>query len=420
MARLVQTLLLSADPGLASEVSAIVDELPEDLRLVLHVESDERRGVERAVNRRMDLVILEIDDDIGRMARVVSEITRADPAPIVVAAHRPGVFQDDAGLSAAFVALLRAGVRDFLRRPLATAELEALVRREFEGAGEHSARRGRVLSFVGSKGGVGKSTLAANLAVDLARNASVLLVDASLQHGVIADLFDLRPDLDLTDAAQQIDRLDGRLLTTLSTEHESGVRVLAAPKNAVDAAAIDDGILARVLAEARRTFDYVIIDTFPLIESLTVAVLDLSDLVFVVLNDFVPTVGGTAELLKVLRRLGVDDARVRVVLNRTHPGGRARVAAPDVAARLATDVDFVVPFSRRVMSATSLGRPPMMTVGRRLGWGRALAKITREALDWQAAGLAAPSVSLDGAVESLDEDPTRPAPPTYASEEVEA
>ncbi|MEM9799946.1 MAG: AAA family ATPase [Planctomycetota bacterium] len=405
MVRLVQTLLLSADPGLAAELSSAAEELTDDLRLALHVETDERQGVERAAHRRTDLVIIEMDEDVERCARIVAEIQRSDPAPVVAVAHRPGAFGDDAALSAAFVRLLRAGARDFLRRPLPASELEALVRRQFGDEGAASSRRGRIVSFVGSKGGVGKSTLAVNVAVDLARRGTVLLVDASLQHGVLAELLDLEPEFTIRDAARQIDRLDARLLTTLSMPHASGVRLLAAPKGAVEAAEIDDGILARVLAEARRAFDFVVVDTFPLVESVTVAVLDLSDLAFVTLNDFVPTVGGTAELLGVLRRLGVDDARVRVVLNRTHPGRRARVAAADVAARLDHDVDFVVPYSRGVLAATGLGRPPAQSVGRHFGWGRAVDRIAREAAEWKDEGLADPSVSLDGTT------PQPPVPP---------
>lgn len=379
-------LLVSRDASLKSEVEGALGELPEDMRLALHTELDERRGIEHAVHRSPDLVLLELRDDPEEVRRAAAEITRASSDPLVIVVYRPNVAGGEGRSEALLIELMRAGVRDFLRRPLSTGELEDLLRRHVTSAGREQSTRGQVLSFVGNKGGVGKSTLSVSVACGLARKAPgrVLLIDASLQQGSLCELLGVTPEATISDAARQEARLDERLLRMLSASHESGLRVLAAPTNAIDAAPIDDQAFARILAVARRAFDYVIVDTFPLIDSVTVAILDVSDLVFVVLNDLVPTVLGTAELLKVLARIGVSEERIRVVLNHPNQPYRGRLSGVDVAQRLGQDLDFVVPYDKRVLASTNTGSPHALRASRWRGFGRSLREIETSILSRRA------------------------------------
>ena len=296
--------------------------------------------------------------------------------------YRPQVVGGDGRSASLLIDLMRAGAKDFLRRPLSASELEELLRRHFWKSSREAAPRGQVVSFLGNKGGVGKSTLSLSVACGLARTAPdrILLIDASLQHGAMCDLLGVAPEATISDAARQVDRLDERLLRMLSTPHGSGLRVLAAPPNAIDAAPVDDQAFARILAVARRAFDYVIVDTFPLIDSVTVAILDVADRIFVVSNDFVPAVLGTVELLNVLERIGVSQERIRVVLNHSSGGYRGRLRGADVARRLARDIDFVVPYSRRVLASTNTGEPYALRASRHWGFGRAIRRIEEEIL----------------------------------------
>jgi len=334
------------------------------------------------VNRTVDVVFLELEDDLDEARRIATEISTGVSDPVIVMIYRPQVVGGDGRSASLLIDLMRAGARDFLRRPVATSEVEDLLRRHFEHAGEKKAPRGRVISFIGNKGGVGKSTLSLSVACSLAQRAPdrVLLIDASLQHGAMCELLGVEPEATVSDAARQVDRLDERLLRMLSTPHESGLRVLAAPPNAIDAAPVDDQAFARILSVARRAFDFVIVDTFPLIDSITVAILDVADLAFVVLNDFIPAVLGTAELLSVLGRLGVSEERIRVVLNHANGGYRGRLRDADVARRLDHDLNFVVPFSRKVLAATNTGEPFVMRAPKRWGFGKAIRLIEDEIL----------------------------------------
>ena len=396
MQRTLQTLVLTRDPGLEAEIEALSEELAEEVNLVLRFENDERRAQTRAMERRVDLLFIELDQDPAALVRFAEDLRQADHPPVIVAVYRPQGFDDDA-LSSRFLGLMRAGVRDFLNRPLSTTDVRELIRRELPAASPSPTSVGRVVSFVGSKGGVGKSTTSINTAVLLARKGSTLIVDASLQHGVACDLLGLAPGTNLAEAAQEVDRLDASLLANLCARHSSGVDVLAAPPNAIEAAAVDETVIARVIAVARRAYDFVVVDTFPLLDSVTLAILDMSDVTFVVLNDSLPTVTGSAELLQVLDRVGVDRSRTRVILNRTHPG---RGPAPeDIATRLDRTIDHVVPFASRVLSAANNGKPMAAGMGRIGRWGRAVAGIAKDASEGVAGGrVARTDVDAEGAI----------------------
>ena len=396
MQRTLQTLVLTRDPGLEAEIEALSEELAEEVNLVLRFENDERRAQTRAMERRVDLLFIELDQDPAALVRFAEDLRQADHPPVIVAVYRPQGFDDDA-LSSRFLGLMRAGVRDFLNRPLSTTDVRELIRRELPAASPTPTSVGRVVSFVGSKGGVGKSTTSVNTAVLLARKGSTLIVDASLQHGVACDMLGLDPGANLAEAAQEVDRLDASLLANLCARHSSGVDVLAAPPNAIEAAAVDETVIARVIAVARRAYDFVVVDTFPLLDSVTLAILDMSDVTFVVLNDSLPTVTGSAELLQVLDRVGVDRSRTRVILNRTHPG---RGPAPeDIATRLDRTIDHIVPFASRVLSAANNGKPMAAGMGRIGRWGRAVAGIAKDASEGIAGGrVARTDVDSEGAI----------------------
>ena len=396
MQRTLQTILLTRDPGLESELTSLGAELGGPFRLAIRVEEDARRAVVRAIERRVDLILVELQQGGEALVQLAEDLRDAEHAPAVAAIYRPQEFGGDASLSSRFVGLLRAGVRDFLSRPLARNELEALLEREF---GDHQRVQqsvGRVVSFVGSKGGVGKSTLAINTAVELARRGSTLLMDASLQHGVAADLLGLSPSATLADAGRQLERLDGQLLSGLVETHPCGIDLLSAPADAIEAAAVDEQVMSRVITVARRSYDFVVVDTFPLLDSVTLAILDMSDRAFVVLNNSAPTINGTAELLRVLDRLGVERTRAQVVLNNTHPG--RGIDPTDVATRLDRTIEHVVPYYGRVLAAANAGAPPMTGL-RRLGrWGRALRTLASAAAASPASG------SLDGRAQPLGLD----------------
>jgi pilus assembly protein CpaE len=246
-----------------------------------------------------------------------------------------------------------------------------LLSRLGEQPGRRTERAGRIISMISNKGGVGKSTLAVNAAAGLAMHHPdrVLLVDVSLQMGVCSSMLDLQPKTTLSDAYRQLDRLDEMLLRQLTTQHASGLHLLAAPDRAVEGIKIDDDTISRVLTLARRAYDFVIVDTFPMLDRVMMSVLDLSDMSYLIIENVVPTVLSGAKLMELLDSMGFDPAQQRVVLNRyaRRPGS---LRPMDVAQRLKRNIDHIFPFHNRVVQAANTGRPFALDVTRLSSLGR--------------------------------------------------
>ncbi len=351
----------------------------DDLHAVLYYAGDFRRGIESARSRRPQVAFVEMGSDVRPLSAFAEESAVVSPETTVAAVFRPEGFGPEVSESAILIEAIRAGVKDFLRRPVSGSELGELLRRIRRTTGRPGGRLGKIISFVSNKGGVGKSTLAVNSACGLALRHPdrVLLVDASLQMGVCASLLNLAPNTSLTDVARDADRLDETLVRQFATPHSSGLHLLAAPAGAVEAADIDDEVLSRVLTLARRTYDFVLVDTFPMLDRAVVSVLDLSDRAYVVLENVVPTLLGGVKYVQVLEGLGVPKERQRIVLNRyTRLPGSVHPA--DVAARLGRPVDHVVPYDNGIVVSANTGVPYVLRASRLFGRGRQLRRLVRE------------------------------------------
>ena len=330
----------------------------------------------------IDLVLAEFSESPKELSSLVRQIHTTVPHTRVAAILRPEGFAEDVNESAVLIDAMRAGACDFLRRPLSTVDIERLVESKRNLAADHNSgsrsQLGRVVSFISNKGGVGKSTLATNAGVAIARRGkqSVLLIDGSIQMGVAAALLDLRPTATLTDLARESERLDPTMIRQTAAVHSSGLHLLAAPADAVEAMEIDDLLMARIITLARQTYDVVIIDTFPMFDRVVIAALDLSDRVFVVLENVVPTLLGGVKLLSVLGRIGYPEKRQSIILNRQQRI-TGSLSIDDVAERMQRDIDHVLPFDKRVVAAANCGVPIAMTTLRFSGYSRGLERLAR-------------------------------------------
>ncbi|GAA5505425.1 AAA family ATPase [Novipirellula caenicola] len=375
-------LILSTDDKIVEEAKLAFDGLGDNtprFRLV----KQSSHLFEALRTQSISLVLIEFSADAKELTGVVNQIRSASPQPRVAAILRPEGFPENVNESAALIDAMRCGVCDFLRRPLSTADLSRLISQHptsnAGGSSSTSKPLGRVVSFISNKGGVGKSTLSTNAAVAIARRGkqSVLLIDGSIQMGVAAALLDLRPSATLTDLARESDRLDPTMIRQTAAVHSSGLHLLAAPADAVEAMEIDDLLIARIITLARQTYDVVIVDTFPMFDQVVIAALDLSDRVYVVLENVLPTLLGGVKLLSVLERIGYPAERQSVILNRQQRV-TGSLSVDDVADRLQRDIDHVLPFDKKVMAAANCGVPIAMATIRFSGFSRALEELASD------------------------------------------
>lgn len=376
-------LIYRTDEALDDELRAAVASSGE-VHPVLHFQRDLRSTIGAAKDFQPSIVILEIGDDFETLKALVDESIAAAQDAAIVGVYDANRLPPTQSESATMMRALRLGVEDFLRRPIAGSDLRQVLQRRLSPRRKKTFSNGKLISFISNKGGVGKSTAAVNVAVELASTHTdrVALIDGSLQMGVCATQLNLRPEATLVDAWQQRDRLDEKLLTQLMSTHESGLHLLAAPASAIEAAEIDDSFLSRVLLMTRRAYDFVIIDTFPLFDRTVMAILDLCDQAVIVVENVVPTLQTVRGFFDLLQEVDFPDSRQSVLLNRysTRAGG-PRVS--DVARYLGRTPDYVMPFDRRVILAANTGKPFVLGSSR---WNKSASAIRAIADDLQLLG----------------------------------
>lgn len=277
---------------------------------------------------------------------------------------------------------LRAGVRDVVH--LGTGggetardadELAAAIERagrSLGGAAAGGARppqaqdvhRGagpcRVVTVLSTKGGSGKSVVATNLGIALARRTSrpVALVDVNLQFGDVAVLMKLQPEHTIVDAAQNIHQLDEGLLRGQLQRHEaSGLWVLPAPAEPSLADEVSAADVVKVIEVLRGFCEIVVIDTPGYFNDVVLSVLENTDEILLVVAMDIPSIKNARQGLQVLKQLGVS-ARIRLVLNRAN--SRVRLDVGEVLKTLQLKADALVPSEISVPQSCNRGVPVVL------------------------------------------------------------
>jgi pilus assembly protein CpaE len=212
---------------------------------------------------------------------------------------------------------LRAGAREFLKLPISAEELKTVLDRVAEfcaGQVETPKKKGRMVAVFSSKGGCGTSFLATNLAA--ATNARAVLVDLNLQAGDLPLFLGVDPKYSFADMAEHRTRLDDALIKSFVTPYSSNLSLLAAPREADSADEIEPEHVFEVLQRMRETYDYVVLDPQHTFDSITLAALDQSDEIVLVLTLDIPAIRSTQRALEIFDRLGYPRKKIRIVVNR--------------------------------------------------------------------------------------------------------
>jgi pilus assembly protein CpaE len=277
-----------------------------------------------------------------------------------------------------------AGAREFLVKPFSSDELTASIRqvhsREREklsrmaiapaaapagggtiGPGSPSGEPGLVVAVFSPKGGVGRTTVAVNLAVAAATELGkkVVIVDGSFQFGDVGVLLNLNPkNKSIADLAPELEQAGEGVesIDTFVINHSAGIRVLLAPPSPEMAELVSPSGVRRVIESLRMTHDLVVVDCTAFFNDTTLTILDAADVILTMLSLEITSIKNMRLFLEVAEQLGYESGKVRLVLNRADSALGIRVA--DVEHSIGRKVDeTIVSDGRSVVYALNRGVP---------------------------------------------------------------
>jgi pilus assembly protein CpaE len=327
--------------------------------------------------------------DLGHAPHVVLDLLESLPTGLPMT-----VVSGPHTESSLILRAMHLGVRHFFPTAPSDVELNSvivdLVRSAKPGC---AASEGRVVAVMGTKGGVGATVLACQLAASLQEaGGRAVLVDLNYPLGDVALHFDVEPTYTLADLARAEQELDATYIRTILKGHESGVQILAAPTQMDAAESIHGPHVERVLPILRSEFDWVIVDVSRSWNEASVHALTFADQILLVTLFDVPTLNHTRQHKKLLEGLVLDESRVRTVGNRYSKGDAVTVS--DFKRVLGSEPDALVPND-------------YATTAESVNQGRPIGQVSRDSALHKAYRKLAIDVSAWCGVDTLQSQPTR-------------
>ncbi|MBA4180702.1 MAG: hypothetical protein C0506_08960 [Anaerolinea sp.] len=362
MARVPQVIVVDPDRESSAEIQKTLS------MLGFQVVASAGYGVEAftlAFQMRPDVILMRIEEPLVRPIQTLSRINDGLPdLPIVV-------FSTEANIRLMRQSMV-SGASDYLQEPLQSEEVESAIMRVLERKEREGMRRrgeledpvaqGTVITVFGAKGGIGKTTIASNLAVALASEAhqTVALVDMDTRFGDVAITMDIPVERSIADLARNLDNVDRNSLRDYLVQHESGVRILPAPTRPSDWRNLSAQHIRDVVDVLAQTHDFVILDTPGTFNEIVAAAIEVGTMILLVTTLDMASIKDTVLALEMLHeRFGNDEERIKVVLNRA--GMDTGVREKDVERTLDSPLWWRIPQDNEVVKAAQLGRPIVMS-----------------------------------------------------------
>ena len=317
-------------------------------------------AVSAAKEHPPDVFLISMEEPVARAIQTIEMLgAAAGQAAIIVYSS-----QDDA---ASVRRAMVAGARDYLIKPLKPEDVTRAVyglleqeerkRIHLSGDDDAAVARGTLLTVFGAKGGIGKTTIATNLATGLVRatNANVCLVDMDTRFGDVAIMMDIAVETSIADLGQRIDELDRESIKDALVSHHTGVSILPAPLHPTEWRNLTAQHIGKILDLLSQGHDYVIVDTPGTFNEIIAQTLELANIILLVTSMDIASIKDTALALEMLRAANISEDSIKLTIN--HSTSANSLREEDVERVLEYPVTWRIPHDYQVASSNQLGIP---------------------------------------------------------------
>lgn len=266
------------------------------------------------IENRPPLVIVDITKKTNISLDIISKLTTlVKNIKIIVLSYDT---ESDIVIKA-----LRAGAREFLVKPLIEKDFVASVKKmkDLILGNINDTTKCKVITTFSNKGGIGKTSIAVNLAMEIANitKEKVALVDLNMQMGDITTFLNLDPSFDTSYVINNLDRIDETfLLTTLEQYNKTSLYVLADPPDIEQAEIITSEDITTLINILRNVFSYIVIDTTSSFDAKTITALDNSDLILLISIINLPSIRNCQRCFDLFKKLGYSKDKIKLIINR--------------------------------------------------------------------------------------------------------
>lgn len=343
-----QTFLVVSDDSLAESTIRAALPTTTSIRFVSLRDALES-AAEMVAETAPSVVLVSCSSNVEWGLRVIGDMASVEPSRPIIALYsgNPNGFMEPA---------FRAGAEDLIVLPQPpdqlAFELQKIIARR-RGPGTERPR-GELITVLGPKGGTGKTVTATNLAVALADSGvKPLVIDLDLQFGDVGLALGLKPERTIYDLVQTGGSLDAEKIEGFAVKHFSGASALLAPTRPDQAAVVTTGFLRDLFTIARRSYDFVIVDTAPAFSPEVIVAIDASSHLCLVGMLDALSLKDTKIGLETLKQMGYSTDDVALVLNRADSS--VGISMSDVYSLLKKEPDILVPSDRSIPRALTIG-----------------------------------------------------------------
>lgn len=290
----------------------IIKSFIENLDFVNEVKlyDDFTRGYEDIKLAENPVVILDISEDFAGLDEIAGKLKLVTSKIIITSINYS---------TNTIIKALRLGAKEFLPKPVLREDLVRVLSMLASISPENEVSQSKIITVYSNKGGIGKTTIAVNLAAELAKvtKDKVALVDLNLQLGDISTFLNLNPPFDVNYVIRRlIDKEENILIKGFEKYKDLSLYVLSDPSYIEQSESITTQQITTLFSALKKVFPYIVVDMSSNIDSISLKILDSSDWIMFTTIVNIPAIRNAQRCLNLFRSRKYPSNKVKIVINR--------------------------------------------------------------------------------------------------------